>query len=340
MDEVTSWRRYLHEIVRLKSAAEKKQLCEAVQVTRTAFQRWRTGENTPDAAHIVLLLKALSQEESERLHALMLEDPKVRPLLPADLFSGAQAPEKIPQEVYEEVFRIARDTSDRFWLLCSTIFFRALIQLETHPKQTGVEVSVARCMPAHNDGKVRSLREYAGRGTPPWRGDLHIKDWFLGAESLAGYAVMQRHGVMVSDRSNSGIVMPAHWMEHEMSCAAYPILREGCIAGALIVSSAVPNFFSQEKLLLIERYADLLRLAFYDHEFVPASSIELGLMPPWTIQQRSFASFRQRVQEEYKRSLREDQPLQELAQVEERVRAMLEQELLVLARQADKDLLV
>jgi hypothetical protein len=63
------------------SRAEKKRLYDAVQVTRTAFQRWRTGENTPDAAHVTLLLKALPDEERERLQALMLYDPRARALL-------------------------------------------------------------------------------------------------------------------------------------------------------------------------------------------------------------------------------------------------------------------
>src|SRR5436305_410621 len=122
MREEITWRNYLDEIVRLKSSAEKKQLYEAVQVTRTAFVRWRSGENTPDAAHIALLLKALPDGERERLHALMCDDPKVQPLLPKEtILLGSWASERIPQEVYEEVLSMARSTPDRFWLLCSTI---------------------------------------------------------------------------------------------------------------------------------------------------------------------------------------------------------------------------
>ena len=337
MSREITWRTYLDEIVRCKPPTEKKQLYEAVQVTRTAFQRWRSGKNTPDAAHINLLLNALSQEERERLRSLMMEDPKVRTLLPVEaLLLAGPASDSIPQDVYEEVLRISRDTSDRFWLICSIILFRALSQLETHPEQTGVEISVARCMPPRSDGKVRSLREYAGRGTSPWRGDLHIKDYFLGAESLAGYAVMRRHGFMLPDLCKNDIVAPMHWMEHEMSCAAYPILGEGCVAGALIVSCCIPDFFTQEKLTLIEKYADLLRLAFSNREFYPASAIDLAIMPSWKVQKHYFCSFRQRVNDEYKRALREEQSLQELAQVEARVREVLEGELLQLASLSDE----
>jgi hypothetical protein len=339
-DEVAAWRLYLNEIVRRKTAAEKKLLYEAVQVSRSAFQRWRNGEGMPDAAHAALLLKALPQEERERLQALMQNDPQARLLLPQEaIFLDGQAPDRIPQEVYEEVLRLARDAPDR-WLLCSAILFHALMQLETHPQQTGVELSVARCMPPRHDGKIRSLRAYAGRGTPPWRGDLHAKAHFLGAESLAGYAVMQRHGMMVPDRNSSESVAPVQWIRYEMSCAAFPIMREGSIAGALIVSSCAPGFFSQEKLTLIEKYADLIRLAFYDHEFYPAASIDLGLMPSWIVQQQHLCSFRRRVNEEYKRALREEQSLQDLAQVEEHVRAAFEEEFLQLASQPDKEVTV
>lgn len=334
--EVT-WRLYLDELVRHKSSTEKKQLYDAVQVTRTAFQRWRAGENTPDAAHVTLLLKALPDEERERLQALMMDDPKARVLLPSDaVLRGSKPADRIPQEVYEEVLRLSRDTPDRFWLLSSTILFHALSQIETRPEQTGVEISVARCMPPQQDGKIRSLREYAGRGTPPWRGDLHTKDYFLGAESLAGYTVTHRHGAMIPDRHATDVAAPAHWMEHEMSVAAFPIMREGEIAGALIISSCIPNFFTQERLLLLEKYADLIRLAFYDQEFYPASSIELALMPYWHIQKQAFSSFRQRVNEEYKRSVREGQSRSELALAEARVRAVLEEELLHLAIQSDE----
>ena len=337
MNKEVTWRTYLDEIIRRKSSAEKKQLYEMVHVTRTAFQRWRNGENTPDTAHINLLLNALPDEERERLQLLMMDDPRARLLLPSDvIFTGCQPSDRIPQEVYEEVLRLGRDTPDRFWLLCGTIVSQALSQIETHPEQTGVEISIARCMPPQRDGKIRSLREYVGRGTPPWRRDLHMKDYFLGMESLAGYAVMHRHGVMIPNQDKGEDVIPAHWMEHEMSCAAYPILREGCIAGALIVSCCIADFFTQDKLTLIERYADLIRLALYDHEFYPASSIDLALLPSWKTQMQHFRSFRQRVNDEYKRSICEEQPPQERMMAEERVREALEGELLQLASQPDE----
>ncbi|HZO75793.1 MAG TPA: GAF domain-containing protein [Ktedonobacteraceae bacterium] len=329
-----TWRMYLDELVRRMSAAEKQQLYQTVQVTRTTFQRWRKEDTLPDTAHIHLLLGALPEPERERLRALMLDDPKMRALLPAEAVLPRQAArpaDKIPQDVYEEVFQLARDAPDRFWLLCSTILLHALTQLETRPTQTGMELSVARCMPPRPDGKIRSLRAAVSRGTPPWRGDLHTQDYFFGAESLAGTAVMHRHGLMIPDLLDTMVIAPPQRNDHERSAAAYPIMREGSIAGALVVSSCVPDFFTRERLTLIEHYADLIRLAFYDQEFYPAACIDLALMPAWAQQQPALRTFRQRVNEEYKRAVRQEQSLQDLAKVELHVRATLEEELMHLA---------
>ncbi|HEU5375945.1 MAG TPA: GAF domain-containing protein [Ktedonobacteraceae bacterium] len=340
MKSVETWRLYLDEIVRRRTAPEKQHLYAAVGVSRTTFQRWRSGENIPDAAHVYVLMNTLMEEERDHLHALMLEDPKVRSLLPMEAaFVEGRLADRIPLEVYEEVLRIGRDTPDRFWLLCSTILSHALSQLETHPTLTGIELVVACCMPPREDGKVRSMRAYASLGTPPWRRDLHAQDTFLGAESLGGYVVMRRHGIMVPDTCEKALLAPIHSMEHELSCAAFPIMREGCIAGALIVSSAASHFFSQEKLTLIEKYADLIRLAFYDHAFYPSAVIDLALMPPWYVQKQYFSTFRQEVNEEYKRRIRELSQ-EELTQVEERVRVQFEGELLgIAARLPDGELL-
>ncbi len=338
MNEKVTWREYLDEIVRSKPAAEKRRLYEAVQVTRTAFGRWRRGETRPDPAHLALLLQALPQDERERLRALMLDDPAAHALLPQEeILLGKQEPGKIPQTVYEEALRIARDTPERFWLLAGFIVSHALSQLETHPQRTGIQVVIARCMPPRPDGKIRSLRRLAGQGTPPWRQDFHLLEGFLGAESLAGAAVMRHHGVMVPDLLDSSIAPPVEPMDQEQSAAAYPLLREGAIAGALLVCCQQAQFFTPERLTLIERYADLLRLAFYDHEFYPVSQIDLGWMPAWSVQQPSFRAFRQRVQEEYQRALREG-ALSEVSRAEERVRVMLEEELLKVGSSQDEPL--
>ena len=116
---------------------------------------------------------------------------------------------------------------------------------------------------------------------------------------------MQRHSIMVSDVHDPHIAVPFYSQEHEHSCAAAPIMREGKVAGALIVSCRATHFFTEEKLTLLERYADLIRMAFYDADFFDYSRIELAMLPDWKTQNTYFSSFRQRVNDEYTRSLPE-----------------------------------
>jgi hypothetical protein len=227
---------------------------------------------------------------------------------------------------YAECFRLQRDAPDRFWLLCGAILRHALTHLETHPKTVGIEMVIARCMPPRAEGKVRSLRRHVGMGTGSFRGDLHTKEYFLGAESLAGHAATRQHGEMVPDTEQSQLPT-VHVMDDERSAAAYPIMKEEKIAGVLIVSCSLPHYFSPERLTQLEIYADLLRLAFFDREYYPCSTLDLGLMPDFTIQRASFETFWQRVEAEYRRALREG-ALSDVAQAEERVRGMLEEELL------------
>ena len=330
--ELEAWRIYLDDIIKKRKPAEKDYLYQQIGITRTTVQRWRNGDNIPDPTHIHCLLQALPDEERSRLRTLMQQDEKLH--LPNDSLLAGET-DRIPQHIYQEVLRISRDAPDRFWLVAGTILFHLLAQL-TIPEQAGAEIIIARCMSPRADGKIRSLQAYAARGTAPWRPDFHLMEGFFGAESLAGYVVAQRHGMMIPDIRDSQLTVPLYCQEQEQeqSSAAVPIMREGKVVGALI--AICTHVVTDEKLLLLlERYADLLLLAFFDEEFYPISVIELGLMPDLCTQKAYFASFRQRVSEEYKRSVGEGETLQEVGSIEAKVRQDIETELLRLASLAD-----
>ena len=322
MTEREAWCSYLDDIIRRKTSVQKANLYQQIGVTRTTVQRWRNGENLPDAAHVYRLLTALPEEERDQLRQLMGTDSRLQ--MPGEVPMGEEKTDCIPQQIYEEVLRLSRHASDRFWLIGGMVLFHALKQL--HGAQIGLEMVIARCMPPRQDGKIRSLRAHAGRGTAPWRTDFHIKDYFLGAESMAGYAVMNRHSIMIPDLRDSHLIFPLYCQEHEQSCAAVPIMREGKVAGALVVSCCDNNFFDSERLALLERYSDLIHLAFFDQEFYPSSSIELALMPDLSTQKTHFNAFRSRVNDEYEQAVKR-QPELNLASIEARIRQALEIEL-------------
>jgi hypothetical protein len=337
MSELAAWRKYLDEIICQLDHQEKMALYEAVGVNRISLQRWRTGENTPDARHVQKLIAAVPTPRKERLRQLMLDDPKVRRRLASETAGGEVSLPRasIPPGVYERVLRAARNPPDRFWHLGELILGEALRQLGT--KEQGLEITVARCMPPRGERKggqkVRSLREHVGMGIGSFRADLHLKHHFMGVESIAGYVVMQRHGIMIPHLLATVVHTPTHGGQQVQSAAAYPIMYQKSIAGALIVSAEEANFFPPERLTLIEDYADLIRLAFYDEDFFSSSLIDLAVLPPFEVQETHFASFHPRVNAEEKRG---ELSLAELAQMESRGWERLEGELLRLSGFADE----
>lgn len=317
MNERPAWRVYLDTYVRNMSRAEKQRLFTTVGVTRTTVLRWRTGENTPDAEHLQRLLQALPDEQRRRLYTLLQQDPRMQAVLPELHLSS------IPSGFYAEVFRSQREASD-FWTLCEKILHYALEQLTARcQEEGGIEVMVVRCMPPRA-GRIQSLRVVVGMGTPPWRGDMHPKEVFLGAESLVGYSVMKRRGVMVPNlHERHAFLPPVQQIEHEESVAAYPIVLPGKIAGALVVFSSQSDYFSPDLLSLIEQYADLIRVAFDPAWFYPASLLELRCLPSWQEQKALFAMLQPSIAAVYGQTLSEAQ-----GTLEERIQALLEEALL------------
>ncbi len=340
--ETMTWRTFLDDYCRRLKPDEKQAFAAHVGVSTTTINRWRRGKDSPKAINLERILSAFSESQRQQFLVLLRRDPKVWSLLPADIqntYPLALQPGEQDEHTSHfrlglldhfclKILRLQRDTPDRFWQISGAVLREALKQLETHPTQTGLEIIITKCMPP-KDGKVRSLRATVGMGTPPWRGDLHYIDGFLGIKSLAGYAVARRHGEMIPAMSNAH--MSAQVMGQEQSAAAFPIMRENCIAGALLVLCAQADYFTAEKMELIEIFADLIRLAFYDSEdeFHSQETIDLGLMPSWAVQREHFESFRKRVEDEYRRaSTEESSSMRELMRIEERVREQIEDELL------------
>lgn len=326
-----TWNQYLDEVIRQMTAAQKQQIYETVQVSRTSFQRWRSGDNLPDATRIQPLLAALPAEARERLVALMVKDARLRAILPNELVNPRipSLADGIASSFYADILRIQREAADPFWQVSNAVVQHAITELAPGPQRVGLNIVVARCMPAHADGKVRSLRTLLVMGTPPWRIDLHREDGFFGAESLPGRAIYERRSVMVPDLTDP--LSPAPPQAHERSAAAVPIMRQGTIAGALLVVSQQSDFFTPERLTRVEQYADLVRLAFREGDFVPSSHIMLAIMPSWKAQQPLLATVRERTTSAYQQTLAQGGAWQDLNEVEQRAWKEIELELMYLA---------
>jgi len=117
---------------------------------------------------------------------------------------------------------------------------------------------------------------------------------FLGAESLAGNVVTLCRPGIIQDMDADHTLMPYARDPQEKSSAVYPILYAGSIAGAILVSSKQRNYFlSQARNSLIQKYADLLALAFEPEDFFHPDQIALHVMPNFEEQKQYFSQFRQ-----------------------------------------------
>jgi len=314
-----TWRDLLAEIIR--DPEEEQRIAQEVEVHRITLWRWASGDHTPVRYKLRKLLNAVPDQNREQFRQLIAQEIQ-------DFFTSEKdgSPREIPSTFYAFALRALRDTSNRFWTVCSLVLQQASIQLD--PAHVGLELIVVRCMPPRMDGKIRSLREVAGMGTKrPLRNDLQSRNLFLGAESLAGYAVSNTHEGVVQNIEEDRSLLPVHHVKDEKSAAAFPLVREGKVAGCLLATSTQLDYFTPPRIKLLDLYLDLVADAFHEDEFFPPGQIELRVMPPYDVQAKAFAAFRDRVNALLTQDGSEEEGLNSV-QAEQLVRQELEEEFL------------
>ncbi len=294
-----SWPTVLQGIIR--STAERQRLSSTLGITSITLSRWANGESKPQKPHLIHLLQVVNPNQRRDLIGA-LEDlyPDIQSWLTEDVS------EHIPSEFFAQVLNMRTTTteSQRFWRMSNFILTQALTQLD--PGHMGMAIKLIQCMKPCTDGKVRSLRERAGKGTSPWEADLEHDVLFLGQESLSGYTVEVRH-IVCDDDLRQSKTFPAVKDNHEVSAAAHPIRFEGKIAGCLLASSTQPSYFSSQRLNLLATFSDLISLAFDKDDFYSPDQIELRVMPAPHIQRPILADFRHRVTARFQQAMQQQQ---------------------------------
>ena len=316
-----SWSRVLQGII--KSTAERQRLSAVLGVTTMTLSRWANGESKPQKSHLIRLIQITQPpQRQELLEALELQFPDIQSWL------VEEAPEFIPSEFFIHILNMRTTTIENllFWRISEAVLKQALAQLDPH--NLGMAVKLVQCMPPSERGKIRSLRERAGKGTPPWTADLEHDVLFLGLESMSGYAVEVRHIVHDDDLRQSK-TFPAYQDAFEMSAAAHPIRFEGRIAGCLLASSTQVKYFTPQRLALLGTFSDLISLAFDRDEFYTPKVVELRFMPRPTLQRPFLATFRQRVTAKFQEATQQRKNLGN-AEIELQAWQELEAELLSL----------
>nr|BBH91353.1 hypothetical protein KTC_61040 [Thermosporothrix sp. COM3] len=290
MEEVQNWRDILRKIV--EDSKEKQRLIQALSISNITMSRWINGESTPRPPKLRSLVGLLSQDYREMMIAALREEKGLGEFVnPLD----DETPQDIPPEFYAQVL-LTRATTPRplrYWSTCDLILRQALSQLDPH--RQGLALWLIRCMPPSGPHKkVRSLRECLGMGTHPWKENLEPDGMFLGAESLAGHVVTMFHPQIVADLQEENTITPQVVTENERSCAIYPILYAGKIAGVLSALSQQVDYFSAyNRSSLLQKYADLMALALEPSDFYSDEEIMLHTMPPQEKQKKSFSRFSQ-----------------------------------------------
>ncbi len=325
MQELPTWRDLLGNVI--QDPQERRRIANELGINPITLTRWVNKEAGPRSQSLQRLLKALPQHRKVLLELIVKEFEGFASEAEDSLTEDLQY--KIPGEFYIRVLRTLATIPKvlRFSSLCDLILQQALEQLD--PQRLGLAVIVVLCMPPSRGGKIRSLRESVGRGTPPWEGKLEQQTILLGAESLAGHAVTLGHLVVNQNLLENQNLSPGYHGLWEESAAAAPIMLEGNVAGCLLISSTQPGYFVPSRQTLIESYADLIALAFEPDEFYEAKYIELGLVPFQEVQQTHLSGFRQRLTETMMQAARNQRPLT-LNQAEQMVWQQFEEELLSL----------
>ena len=322
MQKTRTWRELLGELI--SNPQERQRIADELNVTPITLSRWVQYESKPRIASLRRMLLVMSEHRQLLLELIEKEFPGFTLSQRDDGQLDEQL--SIPSAFYKRVLHTltALPHALRFESLCDLILQQMLEQLDPHKQ--GMAVIVACCMPPVV-GNVHSLREKAGRGTPPWNYDLEQQGRLLGAESLAGHVLGIAHldvNQSLTEPSGREAGYAAQWEE---SAVAVPIMQLGKAAGSLLVSSTRPDYFSPARCALIESYAELIMLAFDQEDFYEFEQIELVPLPPREAQQPYFAGFAFRVAQVMVQSAGDEHPMNVL-QAQRMVWQQIEQELL------------
>jgi hypothetical protein len=314
-----TWQELLQRLI--EDPKEKERIIQQAHIQPITLTRWIKGTCSPRAENLRALFKAIPSSSLQTFAQLISVD---FPNLLTEQFRKESVQTEPPLEFYTCV--LSAYTNMMPPLYPQVLRDLILQQMIKHfdPNRLGLSIRIAQCLWNPHEHKVRSLYAMGGIGTPPWSRDLDQQAIFLGAESLAGIAVMKCCLTTASRQAENSALNFIHWGEHEQSLLAYPLMSHTRIAGSLLIASNLPDAFSEAHHKLIERYAHLMALAFEPDVFFDLKDIFLHTIPADLQQEPLFQQIRQRaLQTAQRRGL----PLKE---AQERVWQEIEEELIQL----------
>lgn len=271
----------------------RKRIEQRTDIAPRTLTRWISGETEePDRKRLSNLLEALPQHRDALLAAINGAIPDFEAPL---LDNVTRLLEDLPMSFWIRLLETNANTPPNlhFTAVVHLIFLQ--LQSTIDAEHTGVQLIIAQCSPPASPAHpVRSLREVLKMKTHQSLLTGPGDSIFLGAESLCGYSVSLCQASIVQNTDEEQ-QLPVRRTRDEQSAAAYPIQRGGYVAGAFLVSSPWPDFFTQRLQYLLQIYAYLLGLAFETDQFYAPERIRLRPMPEEQIQHAYIVGFQQRV---------------------------------------------
>jgi hypothetical protein len=291
----TTWRELLGKLT--ERPAERQRVAGALDVSTFTITRWVEGKAEPRIHNLKRLPEVFPVHQGQFTELIQAE---LAPNIPSLHMSAVDRPEhEVGSEYFARVLSTYATVSGPFraWSIRNVISQQAIEQLD--PDLTGLEITLVQCVtPAKREQPIRSLYQRMGTGSAPRESGSEWRLLFMGAESLPGWTFRQGEPAVVQDTQLKQWPLPMRSdLHYEQSAVAWPLQREGKLAGCLLVCSTQKDYFSQARLSLIEIYANMMALSFYDEEFYALNRIALEEMPLPSQQQESIsiAHFRERI---------------------------------------------
>lgn len=260
-------------------------------------------EATPQPVHLARLLETVPRHRMLLRSLIAEEFEECDPEL-------ADSPDHSISEAFSayilDLYTSVPDEA-RFWSICTAVLSEAVGQLD--PARVGLSLSIVQCMAVAQGTNVRYLRECAALGTDPWLEQVEFRTRFMGAESLAGYAITSGQLQIISHVGKEQSP-PGYVPEHAVSAAAFPIVHTNRVAGCLVAASTQPGYFrSAARCDLMQNYTALLMLAFAPEHFYERERIALQVMPALQVQQPYLSMLPQRILATLKTAFNVNHPL-------------------------------
>lgn len=241
----------------------------ALRVSAATYSRWASGENNP-GRQLILQLAELYSELAPSLQEEFPDEFSVEREEPTNLF----IPRSYLQDVIQDLGTVAEYLSH--YALSNKVFEQIISQLD--PRGDGLLILPSLCRPG-DDGRITFLRTTDGYGTGIWKFQLARCCVEVGRESLVGAAVTRMRPVFYPHQHALASTANVFHLEDIQSAGAFPILRRGKVAGALIIASVHADFFNQARRDLSEIYSYMYALSLFDHQFYSPDHVQLHTMP-------------------------------------------------------------